>query len=224
MKNSIFIAIALVLAGCATSEPTVQTGPNAEVSFDGLHRVDNSAFTDAWADPDADWARYNQLLPGKGFFEYRAVKKTVASYSNRPPNADDEFYLDDAQKKRFEDLVSEVFQEEMGKSTRFTETDTPGPNVLLVRGGLHDIVARVPKELITRGDIFVQSLGEATLVLEVVDSMSGEVLARAVERRALGRRGEMIPANRATSIAETRNLSRRWASTLRDGLDNLPTE
>jgi len=213
-----------VLTGCATSEPTVQTGPNAEVSFDGLHRIDNSAFTDAWADPDADWARYNQLLPGKAFFEYRAVKKTVASYSNRPPNADDEFYLDDDQKKRFQDLVTEVFDEELAKSTRFTETDAPGPNVLLVRGGLHDIVSRAPKELITRGDIYVQSLGEATLVLEVVDSMSGEVLARAVERRALGRTREMIQANRATSIAETRNLARRWASTLRDGLDNLPTE
>lgn len=224
MKNSIFIAIAIVLTGCATSEPTVQAGPNAEVSFDGLHRVDNSAFTDAWADPDADWARYNQLLPGKAFFEYRAVKKTVASTSNRAPNRDDEFYIDDDQKKRFQDLVIEVFDEEMAKSTRFTETDAPGANVLLVRGGLHDIVSRAPKELITRGEIYVQSLGEATLVLEVVDSMSGEVLARAVERRALGRRGEMIQANRPTTIAETRNLARRWATTLRDGLDNLPTE
>lgn len=223
MKNLVFIVIAVVLTGCA-GEPTIQTGPDAEVSFDGLHRVDNSAFKDAWADPDADWARYDQFIAGEAFFEYRAVKKTARYSNHRPPASTDEFYIHEESRERLTKEVSDIFGEELSKSTRFTRTEEPGQNVLIIRGGLHDIVSRVPPELITRGEIYIRSFGEATLVLEVVDSMSGEVLARAVERREAGNTTGMTQANTVTTWAEVRRLTRRWATTLRRGLDNLPTE
>ena len=223
VKNSLYIALVLALAGC-TGQPTVQTGPNAEVSFDGLHKIDNSAFHDAWADPDADWARYDQFIAGEAFFEYRAVKKS-AKYSNiRPPASTDEFYIDEKDRERMKREVSDIFDEELTKSERFTETKEPGPNVLIIRGGLHDIVSRTPPELITRGEIYIRAFGEATLVLEVVDSMSGEVIARAVERREAGNSAFMTEANTVTGWAEVRRLARRWALTLRKGLDSLPTE
>jgi acyl-CoA synthetase (AMP-forming)/AMP-acid ligase II len=53
--------------------------------------------------------------------------------------------------------------------------------------------------------------------------LSGEVIARAVERRAAERGGGMaIQANRVTTWAELRRLTRRWATRLRDGLDAIP--
>ena len=223
MKNSVYIVLALAMAGC-TSQPTIQTGPDAEVSFDGLHKIDNSAFHDAWADPDADWARYDQFIGGKAFFEYRAVKKTAKYSSVRPPASTDEFYIDEKNRERLTKEVSEIFGEELAKSERFTRVEEPGQNVLIIRGGLHDIVSRTPPELITRGEIYIRSFGEATLVLEVIDSMSGEVLARAVERREAGSSSGMTAANTVTTWAEVRRLTRRWATTLRNGLDNLPTE
>jgi hypothetical protein len=223
VKNSVYIVIALALAGC-TSQPTVQTGPNAEVSFDGLHKIDNSAFHDAWADPDADWGRYDQFIGGEAFFEYRAVKKTAKYSNHRPPASTDEFYIDEKSRERLTKEVTEIFTEELAKSERFTRTEEPGQNVLVIRGGLHDIVSRTPPELITRGEIYIRSFGEATLVLEVVDSMSGEVLARAVERREAGSSASMVAANTVTTWAEVRRLTRRWAVTLRKGLDGLPTE
>ena len=223
MKHSVFIVLALVLTGCA-SEPSIQTGPDAEISFDGLHKIDNSAFKDAWADPDADWGRYDQFIAGNAFFEYRAVKKTAKYSSIRPPASTDEFYIDEKNRERLKREVSDIFGEELAKSERFTRTEEPGQNVLIIRGGLHDIVSRTPPELITRGEIYIRSFGEATLVLEVVDSMSGEVLARAVERREAGSSAGMTVANTVTTWAEVRRLARRWATTLRKGLDNLPTE
>ena len=47
MKKVIVIAAAALAVGCA-QQPTVQTGPNAEVSFDGLVRIDHSRFANAW--------------------------------------------------------------------------------------------------------------------------------------------------------------------------------
>jgi len=61
--------------------------------------------------------------------------------------------------------------------------------------------------------------------LEVVDSMSGEVIARAVERRAAQRAGgQMVLANTVTTWTEVRRLARGWATKLRDGMDSVPTE
>ena len=49
MKNtsSVFslmtaLIFSTALIGCETAPPTIQTGPDAELSFDGLHMVDNS--------------------------------------------------------------------------------------------------------------------------------------------------------------------------------------
>ena len=140
MKNSVFIVAALVLVGCAASEPTMQTGPDAEVTFDGLVAIDNSVFHQAWADPDADWARYDQFIGGNAFFEFRAVKKT--GQTQRVASSKNEFWIDEKSRQKLEDEVSAVFNEELAKSVRFTEASAPGPNVLIIRGGLHDIAVQ----------------------------------------------------------------------------------
>ena len=222
MKKIYFILAILMIAGCSSAPPTIQQGPDAEVSFDGLHLVDNSVFRQAWADPDIDFSRYNKIMPGDAFFEYRAVKKTSTAMSRR--SSDNEFYIDDAAREKLKNLTSEIFNEELAKSTRFTVTDARGPDVLIIRGGLHDIVSNVPPDNIGRGDIFLSSVGEITLILEAVDSQSGEVIFRAVERRALDSHGTAIRSSPAITTAEVRRVIRRWATTLRNGLDSIPTE
>ena len=102
MNRMIIFGAVLAVAGCA-SEPTVQTGPNAEVTFDGLHRVDNSAFRDAWVDPDIDFSRYNKILPGGAFFEFRAVKKSSGTTAGRISSSQNEFWIDDDAKEKFKD-------------------------------------------------------------------------------------------------------------------------
>lgn len=224
MKQVTLFGALLLLVACASTEPTLQTGPEAETTFDGLVRVENSAFRDAWADPDIDFSRYNKIMPGGAFFEFRAVRKTARTTSMRS-SSQNEFWISDADKQRLKDEVSTVFNEELARSTRFSETDKPGPDVLIIRGGLHDIVSRVPPELVGRGEIFISSVGEATLILEGVDSMSGEVIFRAVERRAMQRPGgQAMLSNTVTTWAEVRRLSRTWATRLRDGLDRIPTQ
>ncbi len=59
--------------GCTTPifpPPTVQTGPNAEVSFDGLHKIDHTRVYMAWAVPDLDLSGYTKILPVNSGIEY----------------------------------------------------------------------------------------------------------------------------------------------------------
>jgi hypothetical protein len=83
-------------------------------------------------------------------------------------------------------------------------------------------VSQVPPESVGRSEVWLSSLGEATLVIELRDSLSNEVIYRAVERRAIERPGnQMVRANTATTWAEVRRWARRWAVSLREGLDSI---
>jgi len=219
MKTFTAVVTAIFIAGCAT-EPAIQTGPGAETTFDGLVRIDNARFSGAWIDPDVDLKQYNKIIPGGAEFQFRNVQKVSASAARRANER--EFWISDSNRQRLVDTVTEVFEEELQKSKYFTVTDEPGPDALIIVGGLHDIVSQVPPEEVGRSEVWLRSVGEATLVIELRDSLSNEVIYRAVERRAAESAGnQMIRANTATTWAEVRRWARRWAVRLREGLDSI---
>lgn len=219
MKKLIATVTAILIAGCAT-EPSIQTGPDAETTFDGLVRINNSRFAHAWIDPDVDLTQYNKIIPGTAEFQFRSVQKVSATTARRANERD--FWISDSNRQRLVDTVTGVFAEELQNSRHFTVTDEPGPEALIIIGGLHDIVSQVPPEQAGRSEIWLRSLGEATLVIELRDSLSNEVIYRAVERRAVENTGsQMMRANTATTWAEVRRWARRWAVRLREGLDSI---
>jgi len=214
----------LALAACQTAPPSIQQGPDAELSYDGLHRVDNSRASMAWARPDFDVSQYRKLMLVSSGFEYRQARnrgRTTAERSRNEP-----YYIDDDRRKAFEDLVGGVFREELGKIQNWEFTTEPGPDVMIVRAALLDIVTFVPdpNDMPGRSEIFVNSVGEATLVLELRDSQSGTILARSVDRRAAERAGgQMFSSNAVTNAAEVRRLARFWGQRLRESLDGFVT-
>lgn len=220
MNKLVAIAAAVLITGCASQEPAVQTGPNAETTFDGLVRIDHSRFAAAWIDPDIDLTQYSKIIPGGAAFEFRNVQKVSASVARR--SNENEFWISDSNRQRLIDTVSDVFTEELQRSEHFTLVEEAGPDTLIITGALHDIVSRVPPEDAGRSEIWLRSVGEATLIIELRDSLSNEVIYRAVERRAAENvGGQMIRANTATTWAEVRRWARRWAVRLRDGLDSI---
>ncbi len=213
-----------VMIGCA-SEPSLQTGPNAETSFDGLVKIDNTVFKEAWMDPDTDLTKYSKVMLADTNFEFRAVKKTAASSSIR--TSTQEFSIDDNARQKLIATVREVFTEEVGKSQHFTLTDVAGPEVLIVHSKILDIVSSVPPDMIGRGEIYLKELGSATLVLELADSLSGETLVRASERSKIETQNKnagvtfAMQSNSATNWADVKRWSRRWAGKFTRGLDSF---
>jgi hypothetical protein len=219
MKKLVAIAATVLVAGCST-EPTIQTGPDAETTFDGRVRIDNARFAAAWIDPDVDLTQYNKIIPGGAEFQFRSVQKVSATQARR--SNESEFWISDTDKQRLVDLVSDTFTEELQSSEHFTLAEEPAADALVISGALHDIVSRVPPDSVGRSEIWLRSVGEATLVIELRDSLSNEVIYRAVERRSIENAGnQMIRANTATTWAEVRRWARRWAVRLREGLDSI---
>jgi hypothetical protein len=157
------------------------------------------------------------MLQGVGV-EYRpggATRQTVRTTSN------DHFALTPEQKAKFEEKMREAFLGELQKGEHFEIVMEPGPDVLLIRGGLLDVVSFVPPEPIGRGDIYLSRVGEITLVLEIRDSITGAILLRAVDRRAAESATGFSRSSSVSSAAEVTRLARIWGGILRDGLDRF---
>jgi len=221
MNKLLLMASALVLASCASGPaPSLQSGPDAEVTYDGLVRIDNSRFKVAYADPEIKFSEYKKIMGGGAAFEFRAVPK-VSTLTARRSNAQ-EFWISDSDRQKLQDTVTEVFREEIAKAQGWEFVEEPGPDVLMIRGVLLDIVSFVPPDIIGRGEIYLSRFGEATLVLEAVDSMSGEVVYRGIERSTVETAGDMMQmANTVTTWAEVRRWARRYGTIIREGLEYI---
>jgi hypothetical protein len=211
----------LLSAGCATEPATIQQGPDAEVSYDGLYKIDNAQADAAWARPDFDISSYSKIMLVSAGIEY--TPETNKGRTTRDRSKGGPYFIDDATRERFEKLVQETFVEEMAKSERFTFVTEPGPDVLIVWGGLLDVTSYVPPDNIAgRSEVYLSTVGAATLVLELRDSETNTILARSIDRRAAERQsGQMTNSNRVTNSAEVKRLIRFWGKRLREGLDGF---
>jgi Protein of unknown function (DUF3313) len=227
MRTTIWSVLAtagLSVAGYSVvidAAPRLQTGPNAEVTHDGLTRVDKSVMDMAWVQADLDLRGYKKLMLAGAEIQYRVVDDKGAHY--RPGRNDTtEFPISDESKAKLRETVSEVFREQLAKSKRYEITNIPGPDTLLLVGTLIDVVSKVPPDDAPgRYDVYLSSVGEATLVLELRDSMSNEVLARAADRRAAEQTGYVTASNPVTTLSEVRRLASSWANLLRKRLDEV---
>jgi hypothetical protein len=182
----------------------------SEVTPDGLHRVDDPVLGIAWMKPGVDFKQYTKVW----------ITPAGMTFKGRTDKHHNEYALDEHQQDAFRKTMVKVFNEELAKSTRYTLTDAPGDGVLQVRGAILDVVSHSPPEPMGRGAVLTKELGEATLVVELVDSRTGEVLARGADRR-IATSPWVRKSNKTNNLFELRSAARQWAGELRRRLDDL---
>ena len=217
------IALGVVLAtvsGCVSSPPAIDTGPDAQVTFDGLYPVKGGRMDAAWARPDFSLKQYSKImLQGVGI-EYRPGGESGKSFY--ATSAGRHFEMTDKQKTNFQQIMQEAFVAELAKGQHYQIVTEAGPDVLLVRGGLLDVVSYVPPEQPGSSEIYLSRVGEATLVIEIRDSQTDAILLRAIDRRAAESSGmNFTNSNRVTNTAEARRMATAWAKIMREGLDRF---
>jgi hypothetical protein len=159
--------------------------------------------------PEVDLSGYTKLWVQGAGFAFRPVEGSGSRYAARS-GRDTEFPISEEDQQKLQEVMREIFIDELGKIERYTLVDGPGPDVLILLGGVIDVVSTVPPEPIGRGSIYLSSVGEATLVLELRDSETKAVLARVADRRA-AESTYMQEANSVTTWSEVRRLARTWA-------------
>lgn len=210
------LLLSLLLAlGACTATPKID--PGAPVSPQGLVKVSNTIMDEVYVYPELDLSGYDKLMIEGLGIEFRYVKDKGRFM---PGRGDSEFYINEEQREKFRQGVREVMSAELTSMKHFSLTDQVGEGVLLLRIGLADVVSRVPPQSIGRVEIYLSELGSATLVIELRDARSHELLARIADRRDI-EPAMVIQSNPVTNYVEVKREMQQWGSIVTNGLDEL---
>ena len=190
----------------------------AETTYDGLVRIQDARVAVAYIDPDADFSVFKRVVILDPFVAFRSNWQRDQNRGSRTRNvgARDMERI----KASVATLFKEVFTETL-EAGNFEIVDEAGDDVLLLRPAIIDLDVTAPDTRSAgRSRSFTATAGAATLFIELFDSVSGEIIGRAVDRRAARQAGGMMSvSNRVTNTAEARRMFRRWAEKLREFLD-----
>jgi len=218
------IATALALTFALTPQINLWAADDdiPEFTHDGLQRVIDSKAAVAYVKPDADFSRYDRFMILDCYVSFKKdwqkdYNRDQSSLSSRVTDKDMERMRSD-----MAETFREVFVEELTENDGYELVDEPAVDVLLIRPAIIDLAASAPDTRSAgRSYTFVDSTGAATLFIELYDSVSGEILARAVDRKADRSHGTMQWANRASNRQDAKRILRTWAGWLRERLDEI---
>jgi hypothetical protein len=214
-----FITMILTVVALVTITPTVAADTEAPAVLpDGLELVDKDRRGEIYADPNVDWSVYTQIQLDKATVAFR---KYWQRDQNRYPSA---FKVDakDMEKIKSElsELFDEVFTQELTGKGDFQMASGSGDNVMRISPQIVDLDVYAPDTSspgIQRA--YTKQAGRMTLKLEIYDSVTGDLLATASDRREAPQRGYMQWTTSVSNRADARRMLQRWAKDLRKRLD-----
>jgi hypothetical protein len=209
----LLVLCATALAGCASTRTT----PADE--WDGLVRQPGTRLGAVFVKPDAEIPAYRNVLldPVQVSFARNWEANRGGRSQLRRLNAGDL----EAIQAGLADLFRETFREELARGG-YELVDESGPDTLRVTAAIVDLYITAPDNMSAgRTRTYTANSGRMTLVAELRDSTTGEILARAVDARSARSTGTLDITNRVTNTADARRVIRIWATALRQALDEM---
>jgi hypothetical protein len=115
-----------------------------------------------------------------------------------------------------------IFTDELQNKGGYTIVAEGAEDVLILRPAIIDLEVSAPDNMSAgRSYTLSESAGGMTLYLEVFDSVTGQILARAIDRQEDRGMGRIQWQNKVTNKAEADKILRRWAGALRARLDEV---
>ncbi|MFK7831590.1 MAG: DUF3313 family protein [Congregibacter sp.] len=216
LRDLSLLALATLLGavGCASQAPTV--------TEDGLVLRSTPGSATLYVRPNAVIKGYEEF--GLGACEVSFKRNWLRDQnsgridlSNRVTQKDVDRIKDTLAKECDTYLRGALEQE---PAYRLVEQFTEGESVLIIRPAIVNLDVNAPDtNSATRQRNYTTSAGEMTLVLELIDATTGEVLARAYDRQGQRDTGFMQWSNSVTNKADADRILKVWATRLREGLD-----
>lgn len=209
----IFLLCATTLAGCTNT----QTASIDE--WDGLVRRPGTRIDAVFVRPNADVVAFTSVF---------LDPVEVSFASNWDPNQgrrNPASRLNAGDVAAIQSGLADMFRERLRTELAgggFTLVDEPGPDTLRVTAAIVNLYVTAPDTMSAgRSRTYTANSGQMTLVAELRDSVTGELLARAVDTQRGRQTGTMSFTNNVTNTADARRAIGIWATALRQGLDEL---
>ncbi len=211
--RAMLVMAALLAAASATAATKAER--EESMSADGLQKTKVKGIDLVYARPGASLAAYSsvKLEPVKVAFR--------KDFDPKKPGSQMRLNASELEKIRSDvgRIVSDAFTKELAKGS-YPAVAASGADVLQVQVDIVDLYVNAPDTMSAgRSRSYTMSAGEMTLVMELADSATGQVLARVYDRREARDVGQLTWTNSVTNQAEAANVASSWARILRARLD-----
>jgi len=220
MRISRPVALVVMLVAFAFSGP-VPGKEEMPDNWDGLVRVKPKKMDAAWVAPGADFRAYTKVMfdPAEVAFK----KDWRRDINDASLGMSGDVSAEDAEKiaAAARDGLDQVFKETFEKA-RIQVVTTPGNDVLRLSPGVANLYINAPDTMSAgMSRTYTTEAGEATLVLEARDSVTGALLGRVIDRRETRQSGRVQWATSVSNRADFKQLFRTWANISVKGLEEL---
>jgi hypothetical protein len=217
MPYKFLLFLSILILGALPAEVWADSDSDVpQTTIEGLKLVENpKQMAYVWAQPGADLSQYERVYIAEPLVAFKKNWQRDQNRGHIKVRSSDMERI----KNNVAGLFIEVFTEELGKGG-YTLANERAEDVLLVRPAIIDLDVTAPDVRSTaRSQSFATSAGSMTLYVELIDSETGDMLAKALDRRADRDTGTLQwqtgPANRAAAL----RIIRPWAEALREALD-----
>ena len=188
-----------------------------EVTVDGMYRVEGTTMALVYAKPGVDLSQYNRiyLVKPKVAFAKNWLRTQNSIPNQRVTNEDMQRI-----KAELADLFVEVFRQELQNNGGYVLVDGAAEDVLVVYPAILDLDVLSPDTPGTRGSRgAIPSAGSMSLYMELMDSVTGDKLVKAIDNRYDRSRARIQAPNKIRNETAARNMLGEWAELLRKALD-----
>ena len=207
MKKLFTVIVLFLLSGTVFA----QEG-GADRTFDGLQRVEGARVGAAYIDPEADFSVFRRVAILDPFVAFRSNwQRDVNRSRSRNINSRDMERMKDDMQSLFRDVFTQRLE-----AAGFDIVNTADYDVLVLRPAIIDLDITAPDRATAgRSRTYTSTAGAATLYLQLVDSVSGDVIGRAIDRTVARTSGAQVSwSNRVSNRADARRVMGRWADIL----------
>jgi hypothetical protein len=221
--SSFLIAGALLAMAMmvAVPGPIVAEEQPPQESHDGLKLVSDRKIALAYLDSNADLSLYDKVMILDCYVAFRKDWEK----DKQKPGSRVHISASDVERLKADTstLFRDVFTEKLAENDGYEIVNAAGEGVLLIRPAIIDLDIEAPDvSSAGRSRTYTTTAGSATLYIELYDSVTGDILARAVDKKvARSAGGYLSYTNRVTNQAEARRMLGKWADLLRDKLDEI---
>jgi hypothetical protein len=205
----------------ATSNVIAAEATLPDVTVDGLHRIKNTEMAVVYAKPDVNLSVYNRIYMTKPQIAFtKNWLRTQNSIPNQHVTSEDMQRI----KADLAQLFTDVFKHELQNNGGYVLVDGVAEDVLIVHPAIVDLNVLAPDTPGTRGKrSAIASVGSMTLYMELIDSVTGDMLVKAYDNKYDRSRTRIQAPNNVRNEAAARDMLGEWAELLRLALDEART-
>jgi Protein of unknown function (DUF3313) len=213
------LAVVTLVAGSADAGDAADAAKALpEHTFDGLQRVPTTKITALYLRKGVDLGSYDKVAIRDCHVAFRKDWQREQNTSSRVKVSDEDMTRI---KTDLAEGFRRVFTDRLSASGE-TVTTAAGTGVLILRPAIINLDVSAPERAdpSPRGIYSAESAGQATLYLELYDSVTDELLARAIDVEVAGARGYVSVRNGATNRTDAEAMLKTWADLLGTFLQN----